>query len=215
MKEQGFWSCAYLDDAVCIEMPDKATSAFLTLKNLILKLGLPINESKIIEPTSCMNCLGIMVNARTGELTIPEDKLQEVVELCNIWRTRRFATRKALQKLLGKLIYVHRCVKPARLFVNRILAALRTAPVKGSIMLSDEFYRDIEWFCQFLKDFNGVVEIHRKPVLPIAVYVDACLQGFGGYCQGEVYFKEVPFRFRLNLSIVHLEMLNVLLAIQG
>ena len=87
-----------------------------------------------------MNCLGIIVNAETGLLTIPEDKLQAVVGLCKQWSSRRYATRRGLQKLLGNLLYVHHCVPPARLFANRILQTLRRTPERGKVLLDCEFY---------------------------------------------------------------------------
>ena len=214
MGTQGYWACTYLDDTVCVSSPSKANSAYLSLQNLILSLGLPINKQKLEPPSSEINCLGIMVNASTGELTIPVDKLKRVRELCWVWRSRKYATRKGLQRLLGHLLHVHRCVKPARLFVNRILTLMREIPDKGRIGLTNAFYKDINWFCQFLDAFNGVVAIPKKLVLPKTVFIDACLQGFGAYYDRNVYFEPVPTAFRLVYSIVHLEMLNALIAIR-
>ena len=57
-----------------------------------------------------------------------------------------------------------------------------------------------------------MVKVHKKIMLPKSVYVDACLQGMGGYFEGCVYFKAIPTEYCLVLSIVHLEMLNVLVA---
>ena len=72
-------------------------------------LGLTINKDKIEEPKHKMNCLGIMVNARSGELTIPITKLCEVKQMSFLWRQRRYGTRKSLRKLLGHLLYIHHC----------------------------------------------------------------------------------------------------------
>ena len=82
------------------------------------------------------------------------------------------------------------------------------------MLLDCEFYRDINWFCSFLESFNGVVAIHEVKVFSKSVHVDACLQGCGAFYQGEVYHCSFPTVFRLMLSIVHLEMLNALLAVK-
>ena len=111
-------------------------------------------------------------------------------------------------------MYVHRCVVPARLFCNRILTTLRRTPAQEKVSLDSDFFRDINWFCQFLKDFNGVVKIHKPSVVPVIVYVDACLQGLGTYHEGQVYHATVPTSFHLVMSIVHLEMVNVLVSVR-
>ena len=46
-----FWTCAYLDDIIGVASPSTATSAFLSLNNLITMLGLPINADKLLAPT--------------------------------------------------------------------------------------------------------------------------------------------------------------------
>ena len=55
--------------------------------------------------------------------------------MLNDWRERKFATRHQSQQILGKLLYVAHVCKPARLFVNRMLEPLRTAPLTRYIMV--------------------------------------------------------------------------------
>ena len=123
-----------------------------------------ISESKLYEPQTCIPCLGFNVNIETGIISIPEEKLAEIVTLCLDWSTRGKSNKKALQSLVGSLLYIHKCVRPARLFVNRILATLRQTPKDGNITLSPEFKRDMAWFNAFLPAFNG------------KVYFDMCIK---------------------------------------
>ncbi len=81
-------------------------------------------------------CLGININIRTGTLSIPPDKLKTVVHMCHKWQTKNTASKTQLQSLVGSLIYIHKCVKPPRLFINRMLAILRAASERGLITLS-------------------------------------------------------------------------------
>ena len=53
-----------------------ATNAYLTLKNLLEPLGLPINFKEVEEPSSSITCLGIKINAKQGTLSIPNQKLR-------------------------------------------------------------------------------------------------------------------------------------------
>ena len=78
MRTQNVWVMAYLDDIIGIAPPDTANGAFLTLKKLLVNLGLPINYKKVTSPSNQITCLGININAATGVLSIPDEKLQKI-----------------------------------------------------------------------------------------------------------------------------------------
>ena len=150
LRKRGSWLINYLDDYIGVAPPALANSHFQALLNILQYVGLPINMKKVEEPNNKITCLGIQIDALTGILKIPEVKMQEVVKLCQKWATQTHATKNQLQKLTGKLLYIHRCVKPARIFINRILAVLRNAPHKGVVQLPSAFFRDINWCNRFL-----------------------------------------------------------------
>ena len=125
-------------------------------------IRLPLNDRKVEEPNHIITCLGIKINAKTGILRIPDDELQEIKEICNHWQFKKHAIRNELQKLVGKLIYIHRCVKLARLLINRILGVLRGFPAKGKHILPSKIFKDIRWFTVFLQEFNGTVSFHKN-----------------------------------------------------
>ena len=81
--------------------------------------------------------------------------------------------------MVGHLIYIHKCIPPAGLFVNRILCTLRSIPKYGYSKLDRKFYKDIAWFCQFLEPFNGTVKIHPVNDKKHVIFVDASLKGMG------------------------------------
>ena len=210
----GHWTCAYLDDIVGVVPPNTANSAFLSLKNLITSLGLPINTGKVATATQELTCLGIHINARTMTLTIPAEKMLQVKQLCGKWAARMYASRKGLQKLLVHLLYLHKCIEPSRLFVNRILQLFRSCTQAGNIKLNDAFFRDIQWFRSFMHTFNGITKIHGHSEGSKNLYIDACLTGIGTFVDGQVYHCEIPHCYRLSLTIVHFEMLNVMVALR-
>ena len=117
-------------------------------------------------------------------------------------------------KLTGKLLYIHRCVRSARLFVNRILSLLRNALAKGTIKLPQSFFKDIAWFQKFLNFFNGSVEIHPTHTAIGKAYVDASLQRIGGIYGNKVYTCPIPLLIRNLCSIVHFEAINIVLAVR-
>ena len=75
-----------------------------------------------------------------------------------------------------------------------------------------EFFKDLKWFSTFLKQFNGVVYYDVKPV-QAGLHLDACLTGFGGIFLNQWYALPLPKKFN-NYSIVHLEMLNIVVALK-
>ena len=110
-------------------------------------------------------------------------------------------------------MYVHKCVFPARLFLNRILQLLRDNYAEKSISLTAEFRLDLAWFKKFLTRYNGT-SIYNHAVVRDTVELDACLTGLGAVCGNYVYHLKIDRGYG-NLNIVHLEMLNILLAFRA
>ena len=204
----------YIDDFIGVDYPAVADSHFQKLLHIMAQLGIPISEEKLFPPSTEVPCLGILINTSKGSLRIPDEKLNEVNLKCIKWASKSTATKKQLQSLVGSLIYIHKCVKPARLFVNRILATLRESPEQGCIQLSQEFKKDIAWFNSFLVHFNGRTFFSKGFIQPVTnIYLDACLVGLGGVWNQQVYQCLVP-TFNCAVSIVHYEMINILVALR-
>ena len=206
----------YIDDFMGVDDPAVVHAHFQTLLSLLAQLGIPISEDKLFPPSEEVPCLGILVNITRGTLSIPPDKLTQVNAKCAQWSLKHKATKKQLQSLLGSLLYIHKCVKPARLFVNRILATLKAAPDNGYVTLNAEFIKDIAWFNAFLIQFNGRTFFSKQFHAPISnIYLDASLVGLGGVWLNRVYQCLVPvIDIEHNITIVHYEMINILLALR-
>ena len=98
-----------------------------------------MNEEKRTPPTHKLTCLGITIDLHNNTLSIDPVKLEAIYEDCIKVHTKKSISKRALQSLLGKLLYLHKCVKPARIFVNRILTVLRIHRGKSKILISEEF----------------------------------------------------------------------------
>ena len=88
-------------------------------------------------------------------MRIQPDKLQEIYAECLKVKSKKSLSRKAFQSLLGRLLYIKKCVTASRTFINRILALFRSSPGQR-IHLTHEFYQDIDWFLKFLPIYNGI-----------------------------------------------------------
>ena len=117
-----------------------------------------------------------------------------------------------MQSLLGSLLYISKCVKNSCIFLNRMLDTLRSHNNTDTITLDLSFHRDLNWFSRFLPKFNGKAFFSHSPV-QATVELDACLQGLGAVCMNQVHAMKIPVHLH-NYSIVHLEMLNILVTIR-
>lgn len=216
VNNHGYYVFNYIDDFIGLDQPAIVFKSYKFLVTLLAELGIPISKNKLYPPAEEVPCLGILINVIQGTLRIPDDKLATINNICLAWAKKSKATRTQLQSLAGSLLYIHKCVKPARLFTNRVLATLRGSPEKGQVKLTDEFQKDIAWFNKFLTQFNGSSFFHKQLNEEVQnMYLDACLVGMGGVWGTEVYQCAVPYLSAYpNASIVHLEMLNVLVALR-
>ena len=212
MRQRDFQVINYIDDILGIELPSRVDASFDALSALLNHLGFEISYNKLVKPATCVNCLGILVNTENFTLSIPDEKLQEIHNKCTSWRGRTRCTKRQLQSLLGSLLYVSKCVRSSRFFLNRLLDVLRSMHDKDQVQLSPEAQKDINWFSKFLTTFNGVTIFDHRPIA-FHIELDACLQGLGARCGNQVYTLPIPLGY-MDLNIVHLEMLNILVALR-
>ena len=112
-------------------------------------------------------------------------------------------------------MYLHKIIKPARIFVNRILATFRNNFTARKIELSREFHQDLNWFLTFLPSFNGTSKIFRNPIpANNQLFIDACLTGVGGIWGRRVYAAPIPHFQKFQPSITHLEMPDLVVALR-
>jgi hypothetical protein len=72
--------------------------------------------------------------------------LREVMDLCNFHLNKKSISKTKLQALIGSLIYLHKASKPARIFVNRILALLRSMGEAARMAIDEGTKQDLRWF---------------------------------------------------------------------
>ena len=126
------------------------------LRDVMHQLGLRVGDKKLVPPTTQAICRGVLIDTVQSTISIPPEKLENVRCMIDAWASKTHFTKNELQSLLGHLLYVQKCVKPARCFVNRMLEVLRNTSNPAKIPLTDGFQRDVCWFKQFLAHYNGV-----------------------------------------------------------
>ena len=117
------------------------------------------------------------------------------------------------QPLICKLIYIHKCVRPARIFINRILELFRANHDKERIRLTEDFFQDMAWFQKNLPAFNDIVLY--KILMDDSyqnLHIDASLTGVGRVWRERVYATPTYTVQGFPMDIVLWKMMNILLA---
>ena len=185
------------------------------LAELFIELGLPMNIEKKTPPSKILTCLGISINIETNTLSIDQEKLITIHKECLHVAGKKYLTKKSFQSLFGKLIYIHKCVVSARIFINRMLISFRENAHKKRIKLTQEIYKDLAWFLEFLPTFSGITYFNKtEALIENYVYLDASLTGLGAIWNDRVYSTPILAIPGFHLKIVHLEMLNIVLALR-
>ena len=147
---------------------------------------------------------------------IPHQKLVEVVAECASWDAMYRASRRDIQRLVGRLQHVARCVRSARTFISRILAALRATPYTGRHVIPESLKADVQWFRRYAYASNGQILLPPAPRTTWTIECDASLTGAGAHSPTHYYAREFPTALiRQNLTIARLEALNLVLALKS
>ena len=129
MRHKGFTMLDYIDVSSVVH------ASSVSLLDLMSQLGLMVSQKKLVAPVTQVTCLIDMVK---GTVSIPPEKLEQInVTVCQ-WLSKTFVSKRQLQSILGLLLYIHKCVKPARVFINRMLELLRSTHATQRITLTTD-----------------------------------------------------------------------------
>ena len=167
---------------------------------------------KLVPPSTAVNCLGILVESVQKTISIPSDKLAEITQLCADWNSKTYCSKRDLQSLFGSLLYVSKCVKHSRFFLNRMLQLLRDNVETKKILITGHFRSDVAWFNYFLPHYNGVT-YYDQTHCHSEIHLDASLTGLGGAYGSMVYALPIPKGY-MSYNIAHLEILNIVVALK-
>ena len=147
-------------------------------------LGVPIAEDKLIGPTTSLTFVGIRINTTDFTVSIPQEKVTEVVDQMPKWCHRRTCTQVELQSLVGKLTFFAKVIRPGRIFTRRLIDLIYTVRrPTHHITLTKPAKEDIHWWCELLHSWNQssiIPDDQRILSTDLKLYTDAAkLKGFG------------------------------------
>ena len=208
-------SYPYIDDFGGGEQDeDLAKSALGLLQGILDQLGLVEAKHKVCEPSQIMVWLGILFNTIDMTMSIPKEKLTDIMADLELWKNKTHASRREMQSIIGSLQFVAKVAPPARLFISRMLECLRDTPNTGSHTLSLGFKKDVVFFLKLLPEINGVKILDKTLLVSTQqIELDACLTGCGAWCDTGFYGRQFPKEIlECKHNIARLELLNLVVA---
>ena len=98
--------------------------SYKALLALMAQLGLTVSKKKLVPPATCVTCLDVMIDTVQSTIAIPPEKLATILSEVRQWLHRDVASKRQLQSIFGLLLNVYKCVRPARVFLNRCWSCL-------------------------------------------------------------------------------------------
>ena len=151
---------------------------------LFAKLGIPVSPKKLEGPAKTMIFLGILFDSVSMTLRLDEEKLASIHKELDDWSQRTSATKDEILSLIGALSFASKVVPPGRTFLRRMIDHTKTLPsTTEQYPLSESFLHDVQWWRQFMTQWNGVAvipDVDWTPAHALQVHTDACVKGYAG-----------------------------------
>ena len=214
LHKRGISVIIYLDDILIVAPSHQACqSAMQQAISILRELGFAIAYNKLEGPMQQLTFLGIFISAVTQTLHLPSGKVAELLQLLRIFRCKKRASLKQLQRLAGKLAWAANVVRGGRIYLQRVYDIMR--PLKHSkhkVRLNPEFYADMEFWLQHLHHFNCRSFAYDSR-MDISLVTDACTVG-GGATLGDFQWCYWNWQYDFpHLCESHINILETMCAV--
>jgi hypothetical protein len=167
-----------MDDYLLLHCDRRLCLVMLAVASALLAdLGFTVNfkPGKTVLPARSQQFVGVVINTARMTLSLPADKLQSLLAAVSAILPRRTVSRRALQRLVGKMQWASRVVYGGRVFMRACLDGLSSVRHPGHhVTLNQALRDDLAWWLNAATLQNGRLSL--APTLPtFYVYTDACL----------------------------------------
>lgn len=218
LRSEGFLSCVYLDDILCLgDSAKKCSINTQATVELLEKLGFLINRQKsCLNPDTRRKFLGFVIDSKKMCVELTPDKKQRVLSMMQEFSVKKSCTIREFARFVGVLVaccpgleYAQMHIKLFDIAKNRALI-VRQGNFDKKLTLSQEFSSDFNWWISSLPKAARKI---RDLVFDLEIYSDASTSGWGAVCNGSAthgFWNDAEKRLHIN----HLELLAVLYALK-
>ena len=209
-----------LDDFIFVGPPNnyecmRGVRAFIAMTNFV---GIPLKQSKTVLPTTCTIIHGIEVDTITMTAKIPADKITRAINLISLLCQRDIVKLRDVQKIVGLLNFMCKCIKPGRAFLRRLwdlTSGINNFDKNQFVKLTLAAKQDLESWLLFLQSFNGVTLICSPSDIEhtLHIFTDASKTfGFGCVFQNK-WFSGLWEDQIKQFNILILEFIPIVIAV--
>ena len=205
----------YLDDIILAGATKGIVERdYDTTLSLLKGLGLEVAEKKLQPPAPTVKWLGIIIDVPNNQLRIPKEKIAQIRRCMAAASGRSKITKRHLQRVIGLANHIAKIVRAARIFICRILAALRAAHDDARITVCPLIKADLNWFKAHLRDFDGKAIIPSNRTVE-RIWADACPKGAGASDGKSCYMHQFSDEMTDGHNINELEAINCMAAVRA
>lgn len=173
----GVKGVSYLDDALQVGVGRDQTNRYLAVfLDICSQINMPISEEKTVFATQIIIFLGMIINAVTKTVEIPDEKVIKAMNQIQSFLDAKKVTVLQVQQITGLLNFFCRAIVPGRAFTRRLYAAYvgNTTRPHHHVRVTNEMKLDLTmWNCFLTQDkrvyrrfvdFDSHVRFSRFPI---------------------------------------------------
>uniref|UniRef100_A0A1I8ID48 SAP domain-containing protein n=1 Tax=Macrostomum lignano TaxID=282301 RepID=A0A1I8ID48_9PLAT len=178
MLKHGFYAMeAYMDDfAFCGDL-ESCWKFYNHLIDLLERLGFTVNRSKCVPPTTRMTFLGILFDSVAGQMSLPAEKVQDLLHVLSLCSSKKRLSKSCLQKLIGKLNWASQVVRHGRVFLRPLIDIVnKLHRPHDRVLVSPSVVHHLSWWRLALQHRIGV-GLWTSPRACVAIETDSSSSG--------------------------------------
>ena len=190
LRSSGFLSVYYLDDSLLIGRSlDECNQNIQATSDLLSKAGFIINKEKSsCFPSQKIKFLGFYIDSIKMCVSLPEDKIENLIEIALKLKAEKFSTIRFVSKFVGILVSSIPAVQYGALYYRYLekdkIEALKEnkGNFESLMQLNCNSLLEIDWW---LKNIHGSCKPIRIPPPNLQLTTDASSKGWGAVFQGD------------------------------
>ena len=140
---------------------------------IIMHYSIRGSSPLLAQITPHLEFLGILLDTSKQEISLSQQKLEDLKRLVSAWKERSSCTKRELLQLIGKLAHATKVVMPGCTFLRCMIdTAMTVKHLDHHIKLRSEFASDLAWWDCFLPSWNSksMMAVHGKGWNPHIVF---------------------------------------------